>query len=222
MVVRGVASYANGAPPPQVGLFTYRLSGTITGDDGRPVQGATVVTRTLDRDFWTFSQPSNANGRYVSFFTAADKDGDDPVPFQIQVAAGRVSYSSGLDRKVTFKRLRSATLDLKLPAAPTAALPLASSAAQEGAIYQGLLVGVSTAGRVVKPLAARWPDRSGRFSLVLPARVRGRTVRFWQGNLQAFSRVEARPGGPVDLNAWPVGLSPRIPRDTAVLRLPPR
>ncbi len=47
-------------------LFTYRLSGRITGADGRPVAGATVVTRTVDReDFWTFSEPSDANGNYT-------------------------------------------------------------------------------------------------------------------------------------------------------------
>ena len=52
---------------------------TISDASGKPVQGATVVTRTTDRDFWTFSLPSNAQGHYVSFFSASDEAGDNPV-----------------------------------------------------------------------------------------------------------------------------------------------
>ena len=39
---------------------------------------------------------------------------------------------------------------------------------RSAAIYQGLLVGASVNGRVLKPVAAEWPDRQGRFRLVLP------------------------------------------------------
>jgi alcohol dehydrogenase (cytochrome c) len=221
VVVTGRVSYPDGSPPPQVGLYTYRLSGTITDPDGKPVQGATVVTRTVDRDFWTFSQPSNASGRYTSFFTASDKEGTDPVMFNVQVAVGPVSYTSGLGRDVPFKRLRSATLDIRLPAGPpTTPLPLPKSESYVGATYQGVLVGVSGPKGVVKPVSARWPDRAGRFSLVLPRSVRGQTIRFWESTLQAFSAFPATPGGPVDLSTWPTGLSPRVPRDVASLHLP--
>jgi alcohol dehydrogenase (cytochrome c) len=221
VLVSGRASYPDGGPPPQVGLYTYRLSGTITGADGRPVPGATVVSRTLDRDFWTFSQPSNASGRYVSFFPASDKEGSDPVLFNVQVAVGRDSYTSGFGRDVSFKRLKSATMNVRLPAGgATAVLPLPQSESYDGAVYQGLLVGVSGPGGVVKPISARWPDRNGRFSLVLPRSVRGKTLRFWESTLQAFSTFAARPGGPVDLRTWPSGLSPRVPRDVTSLRVP--
>jgi hypothetical protein len=60
VVVSGRLSYADGSAPPPVVLHTYRLSGTITDAAGKPVAGATVVTRTQDRDFWTFSQPSDS------------------------------------------------------------------------------------------------------------------------------------------------------------------
>jgi alcohol dehydrogenase (cytochrome c) len=215
VVVTGRATYADGSRPPLVSLFTYRLSGTITDASGKPVEGATVVTRTLDRDFWTFSQPSNASGRYVSFFSASDEVGADPVPMNVQVAHGRVSYSSGT-RNVMFERLRSGTLDLVLPASG-AALPVGTSHSYAGAIYQGLLVGVSAGGGVIKPVAARWPDASGRFSLTLPASVRGKTLSIWESTFQAFSRFEARPGGPVDLESWPRALSPRVARGVAFL-----
>ena len=88
VVVTGRISYEDGSPPPPVVLYTYRL---VRHDHRRaraPVAGATVVTRTQDRNFWTFSQPSDASGHYVSFFTASDQAGEDPVPLTVQVASG--------------------------------------------------------------------------------------------------------------------------------------
>ena len=41
--------------------------------------GAVVVARTNDRDFWTFSAPSDANGHYTSLFHASDELDTDPV-----------------------------------------------------------------------------------------------------------------------------------------------
>ena len=79
--VTGRAVRADGVPAPPVVLLSYRLSGTITDAAGRPVQGGYVVSRTNDRDFWTFSEPSNASGRYVSFFPASDLSEADPVEF---------------------------------------------------------------------------------------------------------------------------------------------
>jgi hypothetical protein len=218
ILVTGRAVRADGAPAPPVVLLTYRLSGTIRDADGRPVQGATVVTRTLDRNFWTFSEPSNANGRYVSFFSASDEVGSDPVPLSVQVAFGRVSYTTGT-RNVTVKRLRSAELDVRLPASGPA-IPLPEGTSTAGAIYRGLLVGVSGPNGPIRPVSARWPDARGRFALVLPPSARGQVLRLWESDLQAFSRVPARPGGTVDLRAWPTALSPRVARDVAFVRAP--
>ena len=77
-IVTGRLSYGDGSAPPPVVLHTYQLSGQITDAGGKPVAGATVVTRTQDRDFWTFSQPSDSTGHYVSFFTASDETGARP------------------------------------------------------------------------------------------------------------------------------------------------
>jgi PQQ-dependent dehydrogenase (methanol/ethanol family) len=222
VVVTGRIATRGGFAPAGVSLFTYRLSGRITGADGKPVAGATVVTRTVDRDFWTFSEPSDADGSYTSFFAASDKSQDDPVPFSVQVALGSVSYSSGLVPTVKFKRLRSARMDVQLPARVGAVLPLPTATSFEGAVYQGLLVGASAGGRVVKPVAAQWPDSKGRFRLVLPPSAGGKTVRLWQSSFQAFATFPAKPGGAVDLRTWPVGLSPRVSTGTANLLLPAR
>jgi hypothetical protein len=175
------------------------------------------VTRTTDRDFWTFTLPSNAAGHYVSFFSASDEQGSDPVPLNVQVAVGQRSYSPGL-ANVDFKRLRSATMNVKLPASGLG-LPLPTTSPDPGAFYRGLLVGVTSGGKVVKPVAARWPDAKGRFALVLPRMPRGATLRFWESDFVTFSHTAARPGGAVDTSAWPSGLTDRIPVGVAVIRV---
>ena len=215
ILVTGRAVRADGVPAPSVVLLSYRLQGTITDAAGNPVRGATVVTRTTDRDFWTFSEPSNANGHYVSYFSASDESGSDPVALSVQAAVGNVSYGSGT-RNVSFSRLHSATMDVKLPARGTT-LPLPSSTPEAGAFYRGLLVGVSGPAGVIKPLSARWPTTGGRFSLLLPRSVRGKVLRFWESDFASFSGSPASPGGAVDLRGWPTKLSPRVARDVAFL-----
>jgi hypothetical protein len=182
------------------------------------VAGATVVTRTLDRNYWTFSAPTDANGRYVSFFPASDEIGSNPVPMNVQVALGPTSYASADDATVSFERLRSATMNVRLTSDPES-LPVPRSTPQQGAIYRGLLVGVSGPAGSVRPISATWPDRSGAFELVLPASTRGQRLRLWESELDAFSRTPARPGGTVDLRAWPRILAPRAARDVAFLRV---
>ena len=166
----GRLGYASGQAAPPVVLYTYRLQGTITDAAGRPVAGATVVTRTQDRDFWTFSQPSDAGGHYVSFFTASDETGADPVPLTVQVASGAVSYASPAGKTVSFSALRSATMDIRLPASPAAPLALPTATSYPGAVYEGTLVGVSGPGGVVRPVSATWPDASGAPAVKQPFR----------------------------------------------------
>ncbi len=216
VVVSGRATRADGAAVPTVILLSYRLSGRITDSAGNPIRGATVVTRSNDRDFWTFSEPSDANGRYNGFFPAADKSGNDPVEFAVQIAYGRTSYTTGA-RNPSFKRLSSATMDVRLPASGIAA-PLPTTTAVPGAIYRGLLVGLSGRNGLVKPISATWPDARGRFTIVLPPSVKGQTLRFWQSEFQTYT-TRAAPGAPVILT-WPTRLSPRVPRDTGFVRIP--
>jgi hypothetical protein len=217
VAVSGRAVRADGAAAPSVVQLSYRLQGTVTDSSGKPVQGATVVTRTTDRDFWTFSLPSNASGHYTSFFAASDEQGSDPVQLNVQVAVGQRSYSAGV-ANVDFKRLRSATMDVKLPASGLG-LPLPKSTPENGAVYRGLIVGALGPRGVVKPVSATWPDARGRFSLVLPHLARGTTLRFYESNLQTFSAVPARPGGPANPGAMPQRLTTRIPSGIAVVRV---
>jgi PQQ-dependent dehydrogenase (methanol/ethanol family) len=218
VVVTGRLSYADGSSPPPVVLFTYRLSGTITDASGKAVAGATVVTRTQDRDFWTFSQPSDANGNYVSFFTSSDETGANPVALTVQVASGSVSYASPVGRNVNFTTLRSARMDVRLPATATAPLALPTSTSYSGAFYKGTIVGVSGPGGIVKPLSATWPDARGRFTLVLPASVRGKPLRVWQHLAPFFQTAAARPGGAIETGIWPTIPPGDQPQDLAVVR----
>ncbi len=217
ILVTGRVHDSSGTAPPPVVLYTYQLSGTVVDAAGKSVEGAIVVTRTGDRDFWTFSSPSNAQGQYVSFFSAADEQGNDPVPMSVQVAVGQSSYGGATGTIFTFKRLRSSTLNLQLPATPPKPLADATSTSYAGAIYQGLVVGVNVGGHVIKPVSERWPDARGRFAMVLPASARGKTLHFWQNRRQSFSRVPASPGGPVDLGTWPAQLGPSVAAGLATL-----
>jgi alcohol dehydrogenase (cytochrome c) len=217
VVVTGRLADAAGTPPPPVHLLTYRLTGTITDAAGKPVEGAVVVTRTQDRDFWTHSSPTDASGRYSSFFAASDETDADPVPLSVGVALGKVSYGGVVGTLVNFARLRSAIMDIHLGAGTSYTVQPTTS--YPGAIYSGLVVGVTVGGRVVKPLAETWPDARGNVSLTLPGSVRGHTLSFWENERQAFSRFTARPGGPLDLQAWPAALGQNVPRSLASLRV---
>jgi hypothetical protein len=99
-------------------------------------------------------------------------------------------------------------------------MPLPTETSYPGALYTGLLVGASAGGRVVQPVSARWPDRSGRFQLVLPSSVRGKQIRLWESNFEAFATGGATPGGSVELRSWPKALSPRVATGLAAVTLP--
>jgi alcohol dehydrogenase (cytochrome c) len=220
ILVTGSATLARGTAPPPVILYTYRLSGRITDAQDRPVQGAVVVTRTNDRDFWTFSEPSDAEGNYQSFFTASDEQGADPVPLAVGVAWQDISYGGVTGQEVKFKRLRSATLDVKLPAAATGQMRFSDSTSYTGGIYEGLLIGVTHGVSTVRPLSATWPDGKGRFRLVLPASLRGKTVAFWMDRRTVFSRAAASPGGSVLPGIFPSSPRPQAPQGVLRIRLP--
>ena len=217
VVVSGRLSYGDGAAVPPVVLQTYQLAGTITDAAGKAVAGATVVTRTQDRDFWTFSQPSDSSGHYVSFFTASDETGADPVPLTVQVAVGNVSYASPINKNVNFAALHSATMNVRLPGSSAAPLAVPSATSFPGAIYAGTLVGVSGPSGVIKPLSATWPDASGRFTLVLPGSATGKPLRVWEDYSTFFQSGTAHPGGPIDTGIWP-GIPPGTqPQGLAVI-----
>jgi alcohol dehydrogenase (cytochrome c) len=216
--VSGRIANSIGTAPVPVALFTYRLNGTITDASGKPVQGAVIVTRTADRDFWTFSSPSDANGKYVSFFHASDETDADPVALAVGVALGSTSYGGNLGTNVNFKRDLSSTLDIQLGTGTR--YTIAAPSAYKGAVYEGTAVGVTVGGKVVRPLSARWPDAHGNFSFVLPGSVRGKTLHFFQIVRQSFSSFPAVAGGPISLASWPTALGNTTPSGLATLRVP--
>jgi hypothetical protein len=220
VLVTGRLESSDGAAPPPVGLYTYSLNGTITDAGGKPVQGAVVVCRTNDRDFWTFSAPSDANGRYTSFFHASDETAADPVTLNVGVALGATSYGGNVGTAVQFKRNQSATMDIQLGTGTR--YTIAKPQTVVGAIYEGPIIGVASAGRVVKPVAARWPTTNGTFSMTLPASVRGHTISFWQSRRLTFSTFAASPGSRIDLKTWPERIARGTPSQLAFLSVPRR
>jgi PQQ-dependent dehydrogenase (methanol/ethanol family) len=217
-IVTGRVHDSAGNAPPTVALQTYQLTGTITDNAGKPVQNAVVITRTQDRNFWTFSSATDANGHFSSFFGASDETAADPVPLSVGVAYGGTSYGGNLGTVVSFDRLHSASVNIQL--GPGARYTIGKPTSYGGAIYQGLVVGVSGPGGVIRPVSDRWPDAHGTFTIVLPSSARGKTIRFWENQRQTFSTVNARPGGPVDLRAWPTQLGPAAPAGLASINIP--
>lgn len=220
ILVSGRLADTGGNAPPLVSLYTYELSGTITDGSGKPVQGAVVVTRTQDRQFWTYSSASNAAGQYTSFFAASDQSGASTVPLTVQVALGATLYSSlPPTAVVNFNHLQSATMNVTLPASGTT-LKLPTSSSFDGAVYDGLVVGAVGPHGVIKPVAARWPDAKGFFSFVLPASARGHAISLWEGDRRVFQTSAARPGGAVDLTHWPAQLGRQVTQGVATIKLP--
>jgi hypothetical protein len=216
--VSGRIAYGDGTPPPEVSRYTYQLTGTVTDSGGHPVADARVSTRTVDRDYWTVSSPTDAQGRYDSLFTASDEGGGDPVLFTVRVSVGDVVYQFLSEEFVSFERLRSAQMDIRLPPRGyPIALPLPRS--YPGAVYEGIVVGAASGGKPVKPVSASWPDATGRFRMTLPRSLAGKPVTLWEAKLDLFSVPPATPGGTIDLRGWPALLPPDAPRDLARVRL---
>jgi hypothetical protein len=217
-VVSGVLRNASGFGPPPVSLLTYQLTGTVTDANGKPVTGAQVSTRTLDRDYWTVSTDTDSAGRYDSLFTASAETPGNPVPFTVRVSKGDVVYQFLPQEFIEFQRLKSATLNIQLP--PTGfALAMPRPHSYQGAVYTGVVAGVTSGGANVKPVSVTWPDHAGRFSITLPKSLAGKTVSIWEARLNLFSVDQAVPGGPVYLQDWPVTLPPSVPTDLASITL---
>jgi hypothetical protein len=222
IVVSGRISYGKNQAPHPVQLLSYELTGTVTDSSGNPVKGAIVTTRTNDHKFWTFSRPTGANGRYTSYLVSTDEEGDNPVPMSVAVAVGANSFSQTTTDFINFSELKSATLNIQLPSAPGTTLTSSALTPQPmpGAFYQGLLVGVvGGRGRVIKPLRATWPDRNGRFELVLPASARGLTAKFWEAQRQFFSAKGTNAGGTVDPAVYPKTLPSNAPQGLVTVKL---
>ncbi len=216
--VSGRITYADGTPPPTVSRYTYQLTGTVTDSSGHPVADARVSTRTVDRDYWTVSSPTDAAGRYSSLFTASDEGGGNPVLFTVRVSKGDLVYEFLSEEFVSFERLKSAQMDVRLP--PNGypmALPLSRS--YPGAIYEGIVVGASAGGKPIRPLRATWPDATGHFTMTLPGSLAGKPVTLWEADLDLFSVTPATPGGAVELRSYPAVLPANAPRDLARVRL---
>ncbi|HEY2072811.1 MAG TPA: PQQ-binding-like beta-propeller repeat protein [Gaiellaceae bacterium] len=210
-----------GNPPPPVVLYSYELKGRITDASGKPVAGAVVTTRTNDRQYWTQSRPTSSNGTYASFLVAADQEGDNPVPMTIGVAVGTTAYAEPFTDSINFVHLSSATLNVQLPSGTTLVKSALNPSAMSGAIYQGLLVGVvGGRGGIAKPVSETWPDRTGRFRIVLPASAKGTTVTFWESQSQFFTASRPAPGGAVDLSIYPRSLPTHAPQGIAAVKLP--
>lgn len=144
------------------------------------------------------------------------------MPMQVGIAVGNTAYAEPAVDQISFSKLKSAELDVQLPATPGGALvkTTLNPAPIPGAIYEGLLVGVvGGKGGVIKPISATWPDAAGNFRLVLPGSAKGQAITFWQADRQFFSTQTATPGGAVDLTIYPKSLPTDAPQGLTPVKL---
>lgn len=203
VLVRGRLSFANGAPPPKVVLYGYRLYGHVRDARGRPIAGAIVGTSSQDGDGVTFSAPSGADGAYTSFYNPV---GTEPVTLRVAVGDRTWELRSDLH----LRHFGSARLDIALPATGSS-LARPVPVPTPGAIYEGTLIGTEIDGRPVRPLAARWPDANGGFQLVLPSSTRVHGLTFFEAQGYYLAPLGTSPGGPVPPSTWPTRLGSGVP-----------
>jgi hypothetical protein len=154
---------------------------------------------------------------YTSFFPASDDTADNPVLISVGVAYGSTSYGGIAGTNVDFGRLTSSQLNIQLGTGTN--YKLSPPTPFGTAFYSGLLVGVASGENVVRPLSEIWPDKDGRFSMVLPAKARGRTLSFFEEQRRVLSRP-AVPGHTVDLTTWPRYVQAEFPRGLNALAVP--
>ena len=103
-----------------------------------------------------------------------------------------------------------------------AGLPAGRALGVVGAEFDGPLAREWRRVAAEMALGVRHNDAWRSLGERLPASVRGHTISFWENQRQFFSRVIARPGGGVDLSAWPNGLLARVPQGLVSLKVPRR
>ena len=187
---------------PRVGLLTYQLTGTVTDSNGKPVSGAQVSTRTLDRDYWTVSTVTDAKGHYSSLFTASAEAPGEPGPVhgarlegrhRLPVPAAGVRQLPAAEERAARHPAAAARLRDGAPAAASRtrarSTPGSSSASRSGdAVVAPGLGDLARPRRALRDHAAAEPRRARRSSL-------------WEGKLNLFSR------GRGDARAAPIDLS---------------
>jgi hypothetical protein len=198
----GVAHFRDGAPVVPVVLYSYRLRGIVTDESGDPLANAVVSTRNADREAWTLSTPTAADGRYDSFFYPGTASG----AFDVRVAHRDAAYELPSANTVSFTPLQSERMDARVDTR-TGTIRTLTVVPERGAVYEGLFVGVLLDGTPLHVTAATWPDARGRFSITFDApdgsTVRASDLRTWQAQGYYFSADKAVPGGPVDPDSIP-------------------
>lgn len=215
VAVSGTVSFANGEPPAAVGLYAFRLAGTVRDTAGKPVQGVLVTGKVEDR--WAVSDPTDANGYYAAVFWPTEEY----PALHVVVYEGDRAYEVQGGGDVVFTPLKSARMDLTLDRSAGTLRPPQPQAI-EGAVYDGTLVGVALGGEPVRPVSVTWPDQKGGFTIVLPAQLAGQRVEWWEQQGFYFSTGPGEPGTAVDVAEWPSALGPRVPRGFGSVQLPAR
>jgi hypothetical protein len=213
IVLSGTVQFTNGQPPPPVVLYSYQLTGTVTDNTGKPIEGVIVGTRTPEFR-WSLSEPTDSQGNYTSLYWPTD-----PTPFSVLLVENDDAYPVAGNRPIRFPLYKSARMDVTLDR-DSGTITVTEPISVEGLIYDGLLVGVMQDGAPVRPISVTWPDEQGHFQMVLPAALTGQTVEWWQQSGDYFATIAAEPGGEISLGEWPTELDATTPRGFGSVMLP--
>ena len=183
---------------------------------GRPARAGAVVVPRRRPQLLDVLGAERRQGHYTSFFAAADT-----APTRCRWRSGSRTATflrRPVGRNVSFRRLRSATLDIKIPTGGGRLL------------VRRRLVRRRRLRRAADRRRERRRAPCGRFRRRGPtqgpvsARAaglrRGKAVSFWMDRAPVFSTRRVRPGPPCDTSLYPDAPGPRAPQGLLRLRLP--
>ncbi|MGN7357493.1 hypothetical protein ACTHPF_08995 [Paenibacillus sp. SAF-054] len=167
----------------------YGWYGIIKDSDGHPVKGAVVeLWEEEGMEPLTSSEPSGANGGYL--IEAIPKNVD-AVSLRVQI--NQLTYVLQQDVLLTIPSQTSLGLDITLP---KHGLELASSMLRtrllHGAVYQGIMIGVSSGQSVT--YTSTVPTKDGSFLLTMPKQVWEKHPLLYETKIRLFQASPLQAG----------------------------
>jgi len=209
--VTGKVTFADGAAPaPQVVLWGYQLTGTVTDASGTPVSGAHVSVSDDEGETWAVSGQTVDDGVYSLRFYPLE-DGE----ISVRISLGSDLLSSAAP--IGFAANTSAHLDLVAMTSDGMVMgtgPDGAFAVEPipGAEYVGYLVGIAVDDVPVTGVTT-WPNANGAFSVTLPDPLPAGDLSFFQARLRFLTAERVVSGEPVADGIIPDTLDAFAPRN---------
>jgi len=209
--VTGKVTFAGGtSPAPQVVLWGYQLTGTVTDESGALVSGAHVSVSDDEGETWAVSGQTVDDGVYsLRFYPQADSE----VSIRISIGSDLLASAA----PVSFAASTSAYLDVVAMTSDGTVAGTGADGAFDvepipGAEYVGYLVGIAIDDVPVAGVTT-WPDADGAFSVTLPDPLPAGDLSFFQARLRFLTAERVVPGELVADGIIPDTLDAFAPRN---------